>query len=99
MKRRPPRSTRPDTLFPDRTPFRSMAMDLGSGATREIDPQWDRSADGIVLSADGRTIYTTAQDMGEHPLFAVDIASGAATEVIGNGSIGDFSIEIGRAHV
>ena len=72
--------------------FALMAMDLGSGATREIDPQWDRSADGIVLSADGRTIYTTAQDMGEHPLFAVDIASGAATEVIGNGSIGSFSI-------
>src|SRR5690606_31082109 len=31
-------------------------------------------------------------DVGEHPLFAVDIASGEATEVIGNGSIGSFSI-------
>src|SRR3546814_694202 len=46
--------------------FALMAMDLGSGATREIDPQWDRSADGIVLSADGRTIYTTAQRTEEH---------------------------------
>ena len=72
--------------------FALMAMDLGSGKSREIDPQWDRSADGIVLSADGRTIYTTAQDMGEHPLFAVDIGSGVTTKVIGNGSIGDFSI-------
>jgi dipeptidyl aminopeptidase/acylaminoacyl peptidase len=72
--------------------FALMAMDLASGVTREIDPQWDRSADGIVLSTDGKTIYTTAQDMGQHPLFAVDIASGAASKAIGNGSIGSFSI-------
>jgi dipeptidyl aminopeptidase/acylaminoacyl peptidase len=69
-----------------------MAMDVASGKVREIDPQWDRSADGIVLSNDGRTIYTTAQDMGGHPLFAVDIATGKATKAIGGGSIGDFSI-------
>ena len=72
--------------------FGLMAMDLGSGQVREIAPQWDRSADGIVLSADGDTLYTSAQDVGEHPLFAVDIASGAVTEVIGDGSIGSFSI-------
>src|SRR5690606_29625069 len=60
--------------------------------SREIAPQWDRSADGITLSADGRTIYAPAQDLGQHPLFAVDIASGEATRVIADGSIGSFSI-------
>ncbi|MDG6347389.1 S9 family peptidase [Luteimonas sp. 8-5] len=72
--------------------FALMAMDLSSGKTREIAPDWDRSADSIVLSADGKTIYTTAQDMGQHPLFAVDVATGEATRVIGDGSIGSFSI-------
>jgi dipeptidyl aminopeptidase/acylaminoacyl peptidase len=72
--------------------FALMAMDLASGQTHEIDPQWDRSADGITLSADGRTIYTTAQNLGEHPLFAVDIASGGVTEVVGDGSISAFDI-------
>ena len=72
--------------------FALVAMDLGSGKTREIAPQWDRSADGITLSGDGKTIYTTAQDMGEHPLFAVDVASGKATRAIADGSIGSFSI-------
>ena len=72
--------------------FGLMAMDLATGKVREIAPDWDRSADGIVLSEDGRTIYTTAADMGEHPLFAVDIASGEATRVIGDGSIGSFSL-------
>ncbi|HVI26151.1 MAG TPA: S9 family peptidase [Xanthomonadaceae bacterium] len=72
--------------------FALMAMDLASGQLREIAPQWDRSADGITLSADGRTLYTTAQDLGEHPLFAVDVASGEATKAIGDGSIGSFGL-------
>lgn len=69
-----------------------MAMDMASGQSQEIAAKWDRSADGITLSDDGRTIYTTAQDMGEHPLFAVDIASGVAKEVVGDGSISAFQI-------
>ena len=72
--------------------FGLMAMDLASGKVREIAPQWDSSADGITLSADGKTIYTTAQDMGEHPLFAVNIANGTASKVVGEGSISGFDI-------
>ena len=69
-----------------------MAMDLATGSTREISPKWDRSADGITLSADGKTIYTTAGDVGEHPLFAVDVASGGVTELAGDGSVGAFDV-------
>ena len=67
--------------------FALMEMNLASGATREIDPKWDRSADGITLSADGKTIYTSADDMGQHPLFAVDIATGAVKKIAGDGSV------------
>ncbi|RRN58663.1 S9 family peptidase [Pseudoxanthomonas sp. SGNA-20] len=72
--------------------FGLMAMDLASGKVREIAPRWDRSADGIVLSADGKTIYTTAQHLGQHPLFAVDVASGKVEQVVGEGSISAFDI-------
>src|SRR5690606_17273168 len=72
--------------------FAIMAMDLASGDTREIAPDWDRSADGIVVSDDGNTLYATAQDMGEHPLFSVDIATGKATKVVGDGTISSFEI-------
>ncbi|HEY5850968.1 MAG TPA: S9 family peptidase, partial [Lysobacter sp.] len=67
--------------------FGLIALDLASGQRREIAPQWDRSADGITLSADGKSIYTTATDLGEHPLFAVDIASGKASKLIGEGTV------------
>jgi dipeptidyl aminopeptidase/acylaminoacyl peptidase len=69
-----------------------MAMDLRSGKTREIAPDWDRSADGIKLSADGKSIYTQAYDVGTHPLFKVDIASGEATKVLAGGTIGGFDL-------
>jgi len=72
--------------------FGLMAMDLASGQVREIDPNWDRSADGITLSADGKSIYTTAADMGQHPLFTVDIATGAATRLIGDGSVSSLQL-------
>jgi len=72
--------------------FGLIAMDLATGATRELDPQWDRSAGGITLSADGKTIYTTTEDLGEAPLFAVDVASGKATKVLGDGTVSAFAL-------
>ena len=67
--------------------FGLMALDLGSGQRREIAPKWDRSAENILLSADGKTLYTTAQDLGQLPVFGVDIANGSATRLIGEGSV------------
>ncbi len=72
--------------------FALMAMDLASGKAREIAPNWDRSADGITLSADGRTIYATAQNLGRHSLFAIDIASGKAREIVPGGSVSAFDV-------
>jgi dipeptidyl aminopeptidase/acylaminoacyl peptidase len=69
-----------------------MAMDLATGNTREIAPDWDRSADGIALNAEGTKIYTTAYDVGTHDLFAIDIASGEATMVVEGGTVGGFDL-------
>ncbi|MDI1252006.1 S9 family peptidase [Thermomonas sp.] len=76
--------------------FALMAMDLASGKTREIAPQWDRSADGITLSMTGKNIFTTTSDMGEHPLFAVDIASGEVTKIVGAGNVSAIDVRNGR---
>lgn len=76
--------------------FAIMAMDLQSGATRELDPQWDRSAGALTIAADGKTLYATADDEGQHPLFAIDAATGKVTKLVGEGSIGGYSIEGGK---
>lgn len=68
--------------------FGVMALDLATGKAREIAPGWDRSAGEIVLAEDGKSFYTGADDLGEHRLFNIDIATGKATVVAEGGSIG-----------
>jgi dipeptidyl aminopeptidase/acylaminoacyl peptidase len=69
-----------------------MAMDLASGKTREIASKWDASADGITLSADGKSIYTTAQELGRHPLFSLSLENGEVTSIFKDGSVGAFEL-------
>jgi len=72
--------------------FALMAMDLASGRSRELSANWDASADTIKLSSDGRKIYTQSYELGQHPLFAFDIATGQAMRVAGEGSISAFDL-------
>jgi dipeptidyl aminopeptidase/acylaminoacyl peptidase len=72
--------------------FGIMALDLASGKAREIDQKWDRSAGPLQLSADGKTLYTTTDDNGDHALFGVDIATGKATRLVGDGTVAAFVV-------
>lgn len=72
--------------------FALMAMDLATGKTKEIAPRWDASADGIRLSADGKWLYTTAEELGQHPLFRVSLANGEVETVAKDGSVSAFDL-------
>jgi len=72
--------------------FAIMALDLDSGEVREVAPAWDRSAGPLQVSADEKTLYTTADDNGDHALFAVDIATGAVKRLVGDGTVGGFDV-------
>jgi dipeptidyl aminopeptidase/acylaminoacyl peptidase len=69
-----------------------MVRDLRSGATREIDPAWDRSAGTLAWSSDGRWLYTAADDIQAHKLFAVDAASGAVKALTQAGDVESFTV-------
>ncbi len=71
---------------------RIMEMDLGSRSHREIAPGWDRSPDGLSLSADGRTLHVLADDIGNHRLFAVNVADGAVKPLSGLGNVSSFAV-------
>ncbi len=68
------------------------ALNIADGSSREIAADWDRSPGALTLSADGKTLYATADDNGQHPLFAIEIASGKVRNVSGEGHIGGFSL-------
>lgn len=72
--------------------YRIMVRDLKSGAERELVPEWDRSPDGLVFSADGRTLYTTANDLGQTPVFSIDVKSGVVKPLVRQGHVGGFAL-------
>ncbi len=76
--------------------FAIMALDLATGAKHEVDPTWDQSPGGLTISADGKTLYTTTDDNGQHPLFAIDAASGKVTQLVGDGTVDGYSFAAGK---
>jgi dipeptidyl aminopeptidase/acylaminoacyl peptidase len=84
--------------------FRIVLRDVASGKERVLAEEWDRSSDGVVFSADGKTLYTTAFDTGQAPLFAIDVASGRVSKLVTDGHVrspqvaGDRLV-FGRDHI
>jgi dipeptidyl aminopeptidase/acylaminoacyl peptidase len=72
--------------------FGIMALDLATGVRHEVDRSWDRSAGSMQISGDGKTLFVTADDEGQHPLFAVDVASGKVDKLVSNGSVAAYSV-------
>jgi len=72
--------------------FQIMLMDVASGAKRKLAESWDRSAGSIAWSADGKSIITDAEDVGNHRLFSIDVANGKVRALSDKGAIGGFDV-------
>lgn len=64
--------------------------DVATGETRQIAADWDRSADTLQWSSDGRTLYTTAGDVGQTRIFGIDVRRGTVTPLTGEGHVSAF---------
>ena len=64
--------------------------DMETGRIRQIAANWDRSADTLQWSRDGRTLYTTAGDVGQTRIFAIDVTSGSVVPITGEGHVSAF---------
>ena len=62
--------------------FRVTLMDWPAGTKRVLTESWDRSPRGIVWSPDGATLYATADNVGNHSLFAIDAATGRVQALV-----------------
>nr|HEX4314131.1 S9 family peptidase [Kofleriaceae bacterium] len=63
--------------------------DAASRQSKVIANDWDRSPASVTWSADGKTIYTSAEDLGLQPIFAIDVATGKPTKVSDKGTNSD----------
>ena len=76
--------------------WRIMLRAWPGGAEKEVAAGWDRSAHGLTWSADGKTLYVTADNLGHTGLFAIDVASGAVKELVSTGSVGGVAVAKGK---
>ncbi|HET7651372.1 MAG TPA: S9 family peptidase [Gammaproteobacteria bacterium] len=76
--------------------FAIMARNIATGRTHEVDPNWDRSAGPLQISADDSTLYTSADDWGNHALFAVDTRTGAVSKLASDGTVTGFDVSGAR---
>jgi dipeptidyl aminopeptidase/acylaminoacyl peptidase len=68
-----------------------MVMSWPDGKPRDIAPKWDRSAESIVWSKDGKTLYSVATNLGQQSLFTINVAKGEAKPMISWGWINDIA--------
>jgi dipeptidyl aminopeptidase/acylaminoacyl peptidase len=65
--------------------FRVVLLERASGTQRVLTEKWDRSPGSLAWSPDGATLYTEADNVGNHSLFAIDAAQGGATLLVEQG--------------
>ena len=65
---------------------RLVIYDVATRKPRTVTEAWDRSVGGVEWSKDGKTLYTTSDDLGNHALFAIDAASGKVTTLVDKGT-------------
>lgn len=76
--------------------FRIVLRSWPDGGVRILTENWDRSPDGLVWSSDGRTIYATAENLGQKSLFAVDVASATARTIVMQGTVSSPRLSVVR---
>ena len=76
--------------------FRIVLRNWPDGEKRVLTEGWDRSPSSFCFSADGKTIYAAATNVGQKSLFAVNVRSGAVRTIVKEGRIGSPAVAAGR---
>jgi dipeptidyl aminopeptidase/acylaminoacyl peptidase len=67
--------------------FRIVLRNWADGKERVLTEAWERSPGGVTWSADGKTIYTTAGNLGQNSMFAIETATGKVRTVVKDGQV------------
>ncbi|MCX5639032.1 MAG: S9 family peptidase, partial [Planctomycetota bacterium] len=76
--------------------FRIVLCSWPAGKKQVLTENWDRSPSSICWSADGKTIYATADDIGQKSLFAVDVKTAKVRTIVKDGTVSSLGIAGGR---
>ena len=73
--------------------FHIVIRDARTGATRPLTDKWDRSVDRLNVAGDGKTLLASTDDVGQHPIFAIDASSGTPRKIAATapGQVTDYA--------
>ncbi|QQX82531.1 S9 family peptidase [Shewanella sp. KX20019] len=66
--------------------YRIMLRDTVTGQEKEVAPLWDRSPHSLAFGKDNKTLYVTAQDIGQVSIFEVNTQFGDVKTIYNEGS-------------
>jgi len=72
--------------------FSLVLVDWLTGKKRTIAQHWDRSVSSMQFAEDSRTLYVTAQDVGQKSIFEINTAFGDVRPVYQLGTNGSLSV-------
>lgn len=73
--------------------FRIVLQSWPKGKERVLTEDWDRSVSAMAWAEDGKTIYATANNLGQRSLYAINARSGKVTTLIKKGSVRSFVVK------
>ncbi len=76
--------------------YRIVLRPWPDGKDRILTESWDLSPQSLAWSPDGRALYTTAENLGQSSLFALDAVTGKARTVVRDGTVSTPSPGGGR---
>jgi len=71
--------------------FHVVLRDARTGATRPLTQSWDRSVTKLSVTADGKRLLATTDDVGQEALYVIDVPSGTPHKLVGTGAVADYS--------
>ncbi len=77
-------------------PYRIMLKPWPDGPPKVAAPNWDRSPGDWTWSADGKSIYAAAENIGQTSVFALDFASGNARTIVEKGNCTSPRVAVDR---
>lgn len=72
--------------------FTIMIRDSHTGKVRAVAKQWDRSVSELIFAADNRTLYVTANDVGQKSIFEVNPEFGDVRTVYNDGTASKVAV-------
>jgi len=71
--------------------FTVMIRDSQTGKTRAVAKQWDRSVSELVFADDSRSLFVTANDLGQKSIFEITLEFGDVRRVFNDGTAGKIA--------